>query len=176
MGADMKSFKEALKEKKQSGQAIFEFIIFLPLIIYLFTVLTNVGDAINGSINQQKATRGYFYGSIRGNSYPISHKDLMDYSNQGLTGAGLMAFQWVNKADGGETGGSYYSSCYPFLTFLGMGNKDETCEEPIVEDRQTSIIRVGTVYGICGEFFRVVGNTWTHDIVDRTAMSCRLSQ
>jgi hypothetical protein len=173
MGAEMKKFTEALKDRKESGQAIFEFIIFLPLIIYLFTVLTNVGDAINGSINQQKSVRGYFYGSLRGNSYPISHKDLTDYSEKGITGAGLVAFGWREK---GDDGGQNFSACYPFLTFMGMGNKDETCEEPIVQDRKTSIIRVATLYGLCGEYFSATGSTWQHGMLERSATFCRLSR
>ena len=43
----------------RKGQAIFEFIIFLPILLILYGVLVSVSSAINGSINQQKATRGF---------------------------------------------------------------------------------------------------------------------
>ena len=46
---------------KQQGQALVEFIIFLPFMLMMYTVVITLGDAINGSINQQKATRAYFY-------------------------------------------------------------------------------------------------------------------
>ncbi|MEI8346210.1 MAG: hypothetical protein WCG27_02000, partial [Pseudomonadota bacterium] len=56
------------KKKSQQGQSIFEFLIFFPFLLILFFSFSVVGGAINSSINQQKAARGYFFKMTRGNS------------------------------------------------------------------------------------------------------------
>ena len=61
-------------KSNSKGQAMFEFIIFLPFVVVLFKMFLNIGGAINGSINQQKQLRGYFYYLNKGNSYfPDKH-------------------------------------------------------------------------------------------------------
>jgi hypothetical protein len=55
----VKNFKT--KFLNQEGQAVFELLIFLPFLLFLYTIYYTAGNAINGSINQQKAVRGYFY-------------------------------------------------------------------------------------------------------------------
>jgi hypothetical protein len=49
------------KKLDQRGQALIELIIFLPLIFTLYGLIGGFANAINGSINQQKITRSYFY-------------------------------------------------------------------------------------------------------------------
>ena len=53
---------------KEKGQALIEFIIFLPFMLMMFMIVLTLGNAINGSINQQKAVRGYFYYRLQNNS------------------------------------------------------------------------------------------------------------
>src|SRR5665648_323680 len=52
----------------QKGQALIELIVFLPLMITLYSVIGGFANAINGSINQQKVSRSYFYYRIQNNS------------------------------------------------------------------------------------------------------------
>ncbi len=86
MGDDVKTIL-----KNQKGQAIFELIIFLPFLIFLYTIYSTTGNAINGSINQQKAVRGYFYGLLRGNSYINTTTDLDEFSEKAISVVGFSA-------------------------------------------------------------------------------------
>src|SRR6476661_10177366 len=54
--------------KNEKGQALIELIVFLPLMITLYSVIGGLASSINGSINQQKVTRAYFYYRIQNNS------------------------------------------------------------------------------------------------------------
>ena len=53
------------KQERARGQALFEFIVFLPFLLFMLTIMFTVGNAINGSINQQKAVRRYFFTSTK---------------------------------------------------------------------------------------------------------------
>ena len=55
-------------KNKERGQALIELIVFLPLMITLYSVIAGFASSINGSINQQKVTRAYFYYRIQNNS------------------------------------------------------------------------------------------------------------
>ena len=79
-----------MKRMNKKGQAMFEFVIFLPFVIVLFKMFLNIGGAINGSINQQKTLRGYFYHTLRGSSYFPSLKTL-NSSWKSFTEAGFYA-------------------------------------------------------------------------------------
>ena len=67
MAANSKKLKKI--SLKEEGQAIFELLVFLPVFLFLFVVIYNIGNSINISINQQKATRRYFYYIQKGNSF-----------------------------------------------------------------------------------------------------------
>ena len=41
--------------KDNSGQAIFEFLVFVPLLLGLYGIIVNITGSINASINQQKS-------------------------------------------------------------------------------------------------------------------------
>jgi len=78
----------------QKGQSVFEFIIFVPFLVFLFTIFYTCGSAINGSINQQKAVRGYFYSLVKGNSYVIGTQDLDIYKSKSMSQVGFFAIGW----------------------------------------------------------------------------------
>mgnify|MGYP001231508587 FL=1 len=40
--------------QNEDGQSIIEFLLFLPFIIMMYSVVMSLGSAINASINQQK--------------------------------------------------------------------------------------------------------------------------
>ncbi|MCY4523174.1 MAG: hypothetical protein OXB84_00400, partial [Halobacteriovoraceae bacterium] len=51
-------------EKKKiysKGQALIELLVFFPFLILLIIAMLKLASAINGSINQQKAVRSYFF-------------------------------------------------------------------------------------------------------------------
>jgi len=144
--------------KDQEGQAIFEVLVFLPLLIFLYTILFNVGNSINVSINQQKVTRRYFYYLIKGNSYLPSQADLQSFKD-GYVSVGMSVIGFKDKTDGGAATGSPLAPCFKFNSFL-TGSTDETCEEATEEERATSFIRVFTAYGICGETYSLQNGHW----------------
>lgn len=153
----------AVKNKKQKsqlgeeGQAIFELLVFMPILIFFYTIIFNVGNSINVSINQQKATRRYFYHLIKGNSYLPNTRDLNGFRT-GYTRVGISLVGYADRLSGGSTG-SPIAPCFKFNSFF-TGNDGEECEEESPGERQTSFVRVFTAYGICGETYSLQGNKW----------------
>src|SRR5438874_2506988 len=91
-------FKKNMTDQK--GQAIFELILFLPFLLFLYTIYYTAGNAINGSINQQKAVRGYFYNLMKNNSYVLTLSDLRSLQGNGTNQAGFFAIGWASKTQG----------------------------------------------------------------------------
>lgn len=132
----------------EKGQALIEFIIFLPFMLMMYTVVASLGDAIYGSINQQKVTRAYFYFRLQGNAQ-ISKQQR---SEGGLTNAEWERFghYFVGWADYLQ-GSSPFSPCYklnlPFDEAAG-----DACDKAY-SNVTTQFIRVASVYGMCGATF-----------------------
>lgn len=139
---------DAKKILNQKGQALFEFFIFLPLMLMLYATISSLGNAINGSINQQKATRAYFYYINQNNSMapkPVKGNPVEDaWKLFGLTIMG-----WKEKFGNGTTP---VATCYEFKLPLGETEGDN-CEEQY-SGKTTQFIRVGTVYGVCGATYQ----------------------
>jgi len=130
------------KKTKQSGQALIELIIFLPLMFTLYSVISGFAGAIHASINQQKITRGYFYYRVQNNPNipkPDSAEDYKSWQKFGMFFIG-----WKN----------YFNSnvpvmpCYKVSIPLKQKPTDK-CEDAYT-DPSTLFVRVGTVYGVCG--------------------------
>ncbi len=142
-----------------NGQAIFEFVIFLPFMLILFFLLVTVGSSINGSINQQKSVRGYFYYLHKGNSTLPSKWDL-DHTYRGseIKYAGSVAFGWKEFFKGGTEKGSPVAPCYKIGLFDKSGIGD--CEDSYTLESPSSqfFIKPKTVYGICGMLFEINSN------------------
>jgi hypothetical protein len=137
-------FKAFIKHKKEDGQTIFEFVFFLPIILILIAFVLKLGNAINGSINQQKATRGYFYSRIKHNSTLPLHSangPHLEWSQFGMFFVG-----WKEKFDQGTFP---VQPCYKVsLPFVDSTENSSACDSYTGET--TNFIRVGTVYGLCG--------------------------
>ena len=86
-------------KNNSKGQAMFEFIIFLPFVVVLFKMFLNIGGAINGSINQQKALRGYYYYLNKGNSY-FPDKKLLEDELSSFSQVGFYAVGYVEQLNG----------------------------------------------------------------------------
>lgn len=146
-----------LKNKKllsEQGQAIFELIVFLPLLLLVLTVMITVGNAISSSINQQKVTRGYFYYILRNNSQGINSIDLKEYgATRGMTNVGMFSIGW-RRSEVGQSDDQIFATCFRFSSLFSADNTDENCDEPnLGSESKTSIIRLYTAYGICSDVF-----------------------
>ncbi|MBT3235456.1 MAG: hypothetical protein HN353_05870 [Bdellovibrionales bacterium] len=131
----------------ESGQAIFEMIVFLPFFVILLSVMLTVGSSINGSINQEKATRGYFFYLAKGNSNFPGPKSLSEMS--ALSSVGTFSIGWQDYSEGKLP----VSSCYK-LNALISKNSGETCQTPEAGSDITRFVRLYTVFGICTSLFR----------------------
>lgn len=141
---------------KEDGQAIFEFIVFLPFFLILLAILITMGGAINGSINQLKSTRGYFYYLVKNNSNLPSRDDL-DPLEGVISATGMYSIGWRDQSKGGTPLGP----CYKVLSF-GMskqGKISEQCADKINTAEQiSSYIKVFSVYGVCSTSYAVGGS------------------
>lgn len=137
--------------KNQKGQAVFELVIFLPFLIFLYSIYYTTGNSISSSINQQKAVRGYFYSLTKGNSYLNSKEDLREYSSAGIKAVGFSSLGWREKTtDGGKNA---FAPCFKFTSLL-KNESTEECDSPERDEESSSrFIRVFTYYGICGPVY-----------------------
>ena len=139
----------------QRGQALFEMIIFIPFLIFLYTIYSTTGNSISSSINQQKAVRGYFYSLNKGNSYLNTYADLERFRDKSIQMVGFSAIGWREKSKGG--GDVSFAPCFKFSTMLKNG-ATEDCDDSSREsdsdgNSTTRIIRIFTYYGVCGPVY-----------------------
>lgn len=141
----MKKTSDILKQDE--GQALIELIIFLPLMFTLYTVISGFANAINGSINQQKIARAYFYYRVQNNSTiprPDSGGAHMQWSRFGMF--------YIGWKDYFKNETNPVMPCYRISIPLKSAPTDK-CDERYT-DTSTLFIRVGTVYGMCGATYR----------------------
>ncbi len=137
--------------KNQKGQAVFEMIIFLPFLVFLYSIYSTAGNSISGSINQQKAVRSYFYAITKGNSYLNTRTDLKQYLNATLETVGFSSLGWREKTNG--DGKSAFAPCFKFSSLLKNSSTEE-CDSPQRDEEGSSrYIRVFTYYGVCGPVY-----------------------
>lgn len=134
------------KKSDQAGQALIELIIFLPMIFMLYSMISGFASAINGSINQQKVTRSYFYYRVQNN--PNIPKPDADHVYRDWNRFGMFFIGWKDRF---EQGDSPVMPCYKISIPLSPGQNDRCGDRYSTET--TQYIRVGTVYGICGATF-----------------------
>jgi hypothetical protein len=140
----------------QSGQALIELIIFLPFLFILYGVVSGFAHSINGSINQQKITRAYFYYRVQNNSYipkPDSDNQHLNWSSFGMFFIG-----WKDFFQGQD---SPVMPCYKITIPMQGSNGNEKCEDRYNQST-TGWIRVGTVYGMCGATYGVSQSSVLH--------------
>lgn len=130
----------------ENGQAIFEMILFFPLLILLFLYFIKVTASINGAINQQKITRGYFFARLKNNSlYPLA-QDAKEASWQKF---GMSFIGWNEEFNSAE---EPLLPCY--LAKVPLFSTDETKCSATYSGTKTNFIRVGTVFGVCGTSYQ----------------------
>lgn len=131
--------------RNQKGQALIELIVFLPLMFALYGMISGFANAINGSINQQKITRAYYYFRIQ-NSSMVPRPDVKIAKNWQTFGMSFVG--WMEKLNGDDP----VMPCYR-ISVPGPIPSGDSCETEYSKDH-TQFIRVGTAYGICGATFQ----------------------
>jgi len=145
-----------MKKNDDTGQALIELIIFLPMMFMLYSLISGFANAINASINQQKITRAYFYFRVQHNSTipkPDLDESTSQYTHQRWTRFGMFFIGWKDYFGTQGQGNSPVMPCYKISLPLGPSagdNCDTTYTNPT-----SQFIRVGTVYGICGATYNV---------------------
>ncbi|EQC43484.1 hypothetical protein [Bacteriovorax sp. Seq25_V] len=143
----MKDFFKKIKENEE-GQAMFELVLFVPIMVYLGGLIMNFGNSINASINQQKATRGYSYYLLNGNSNGLADRELKQLPNLSIVSNNIIGWRFQEEGNGSISFGSFYR--LPNVPFAGSDAED--CLEKYSEN-QTSCIKIFTLYGVCGETY-----------------------
>ena len=162
------------KNSKDKGQALFEFIIFLPFLLFIVTVMFTIGNAINGSINQQKAVRRYFFYTYKGNSMAPAMGSLNFLSSRGLQRVGAVSVGWREKASIQGDSIKAFATCYRFSPLFGTNDEDD-CDKPSPDEGRSSFIRIYTQFGVCGETYSTADNTFVPDYFGRsTQEGCTL--
>lgn len=148
-------FSQNLKDQK--GQAIFELILFLPFLIFLYMIYSTAGDSISASINQQKAVRGYFYSLVRGNSYINSLQELDQLAASNVRMVGFSSLGWREREEAGRGSSGAFAPCFKFSSLLKSDSSEECDDKARGEDADgngvTHFIRVFTFYGVCGPVY-----------------------
>ncbi len=159
------------KIKEQNGQAIFEFIIFVPFLLAMMGIFVSISGAISGSIVQQKATRGYLFHILKGNSMVLSTSDVAPLVEEGIMRMEYKAMGWRYKFSGKTS----FATCYKVQSFLTADNS-ETCDGPEISDGKSQFIRVYTVFGVCGPSYTYNGNEFVENFQHSSTPSCIISK
>lgn len=144
-----------MKKNNQNGQALLELIIFLPLMFMFYSMIAGFANAINGSINQQKVTRAYFYYRVQNNSTIPKPSTL----NPSWKQFGMFFIGWKDYFDGSGTNaesGKPVAPCYRVTVPLGTSSSDGCMGDYTTPS--TMFIRVQTVYGVCGGTYAVTSD------------------
>lgn len=141
--------------RKNNGQALFEFIVFLPFIVVFLNLFFNVSGALNSSINQQKATRGFFFRMVQNNSFFPDYDTLKNR----LGSLSTASFYAIGFAEELVNGQEPKATCYRVPSF--MGSDIDTCDK-IGNGSKSQYVRVYTVFGICGASFNQRSGFWDY--------------
>jgi hypothetical protein len=153
------------------GQALFEFIIFLPIMVILYLIMIILSGAINGSINQQKATRGYFYYLAKHNSFIPDRNDLDTMKR--LSSVGMHMIGWKQEFIGSNIP---LATCYKAAGSIIFRDELENCTKRALGGRST-YIRPYTVYGICGINYSLrYGSSLEYDYLPLGGVAARCSK
>ncbi len=149
MGGEVKEniFIKTKALNNNKGQALFEMILFLPFLMFLYTIYYTAGNSISASINQQKVVRGYYYHLLKGNSYLNTLPDLNALSGNALKRIGFNAVGWRDHSVNNKTS---MAPCFKFSSLLKNGSTEECESDARDEESSSRFIRVFTFYGVCG--------------------------
>ena len=156
--------------ENEEGQAIFELILFMPFLVYFVTLLFTAGNSINGSINQQKSTRGYFYHILKGNSLLPVRSDLTEFKANGVNSVSAASLGWAEKRPDEIN----YGTCYKFSTLYSTS--EEECDDRSPEPNTTIFVRPFTFYGLCsGTYIMQADGEYLLDQTVAAQVTCTLT-
>lgn len=158
----------------EEGQALMEFILFLPFMIALLSLLVTISSSINGAINQQKATRAYFFHQLKGNSTAPLPNFVYRMKEIGATSVGMFTIGWMDERGDGD---KPIAACYQINSMLAGGNTDD-CRDAYDHGKKTSRqIKVFTAFGICGNLygFSEQGNAFHNTLQGSGIGACAIS-
>lgn len=151
----------------KKGQAVFEFLIFLPFYMALYVITISISNSLNGSINQQKLTRGYFFARIKNNSM-VPNIDQINL--RGVTSIGLVSLGWRKETVGGDGNGVPIAACYK-IQALTKGSVNDRCDDK-PNGKTTQYIRIKTMFGLCGATYLKQPNGTFNQIITSKASGC----
>lgn len=138
-------------QHQAQGQALIEFIIFLPFLVGLLALMYTIAGAINGSINQQKAARGYFYNIIANNSTLPLSRTVYGLKGIGATNIGVYSIGWMDEIVNNT---EPVAPCYQINSLIA-GELNDQCKEPFSSEKKSRFIKVFTMYGVCGNLYTI---------------------
>lgn len=143
----------------EKGQALFEFIVFIPFMLLFYTIIIHVAGAINGSINQQKAVRGVFLGRLKGNpTVPVARIAQRIAATEDVTTFGMYNFIYSERTI--NTGGQRQpqATCYKIPSIGSAEPEDCLNEQYPSSDDSSPFVSVKTAFGVCGMTYRIDPN------------------
>lgn len=164
MAVKMKDQKHSIL-KSESGQAMFELIIVIPIFIVLYTVLVIFGGAVNAGINQQKAARAHFFNKeVMGNSFAPSVTKIVAQVN--YERSGLLSIIWAEKVPADVP----FAPCFPLLKIIT--EEGESCDDALEGDLASAFVKVFTAYGACSANYNRENDSITRDLQASNSGSC----
>lgn len=156
--------------KNDSGQSLFEFLIFLPFLIVMVFILITISGSINGAINQQKAARAYFFYFLKGNSTFPTVDDLAGYADNGVQMAGFFSIGWMDYLDNENP----VAPCYE-MSGIVSEDKGAKCLDSLYGKTKTNFIRVYTIFGACSTNYDIVPGKYVyHHLGSQISGACTL--
>ena len=153
----------------EEGQAFFEMIVFVPFMLYLFSLIITFGNSVNGSINQNKILRGAYYHLLNHNSMAPRKDFLESLQDAGVGNVGMfvLGYQEAKQED------LAIAACYRVNKVFG-GTVDEQCSDPPPAGEEgTNQIRLYTFYGLCTASFSANGGGFQYqDFMTNSLDAC----
>lgn len=151
MGVDLlRSKKNKSILNNEHGQALFEAMIFIPILLYLVVMMITIGNSISTSINQNQAARTYTFYIMQGNSDGSGAFDIDRLQGQ-LSVLGSFMIGWSEEM-AGASGNNPVGANFKIPSLPWAPASDENCKDKS-NPEDTSCIKIFTLFGVCGETF-----------------------
>ena len=160
--------KISKKILNDEGQSTFEFLIFLPFLLMFYVLIVSISGAISASINQQKATRGYFYARLAHNSMAPGPRELRGVAVENRVGT--YSIGWRHYSQGVRP----VAACFQLVSAILGGEGNQDCNARITDGEPSKYLWVETMYGICSTTYSKIDDRYIRDNMSAHASSCTL--
>ncbi len=157
------------QSSNESGQALFEFIMFLPFVLIILHALFTIANSINAGINQQKSLRGYYFQLLKSDSMGLASEDIDTLHGAGVRFVGFNAIGWKEKFINGDQPAS---PCFGMTKLIGQ-NQGQTCDEIVTQGEPSAYIKLFNVFGICTKTY--LPNNDSFDLNEASTGVCTLA-